>query len=448
MCGMLLFHGTTAPALDGILQHGLRPPQPDTAGHDWVWELSGRSQGNAAFLSTAPVAGKGGDPVSFALGWPLKHVGGRQPGYLVVVDLPPDALVLVHAVVPNIELNAFVSVVRTRTWLRETVRLHTRHTAAAAADDDQTALARWTLSQWCLHFWLVRWCADHQVALTPAALAAHVTLQISGIDPVVPPDLTPLRWQAFLDDYFRVVAFADWDIGSAAERERRRQAILRRHGIVLPDHIEADDHCKHCRLCLTGLAPFVYRFEGFADYQPLQAFLRTLPMKSSYQRLPEAVRVGPYVMDASLPNGGLGAVLALAERLRVVRAHTAPFAEEAVLRFFRTQEAAGKHTREAQWTWQQWYDHFPAARCQLPHTWHPGYGQRISARDLTQPDRQVIVSAIPVQYILGAIKISDGARLLPQVRPNRRKGETLAANLWALVHTLRTQYTGTPVLVE
>jgi hypothetical protein len=442
---MLLFHGTTAPALDGILQHGLRPPQPHAAGHDWVWELSGRAQGNAVFLSTAPVAGKGGDPVSFALGWPLQHARGRQPGYLVVVDLPPDALGLVHAVVPNVALPAFVSVSCTRSWLRETVRLHA---SRATASDNQADLARWTLSQWCLHYWLARWCADHQVAFTPAALAPHVTLQTDGIDRALPPDLTPLRWQAFLDDYFRVVALADWDITSATERERRRQTIVRRHGIVLPNHIEADDHSKYCRLCLRGLAPFVDRFEGFADYQPLHAFLRTLPMKSSYQRLPEGVRLGPYVTGASLPDGGLGAVSSLAVRLRTARAHTAPFAEEGVLRFFRTQEAAGKSLREAPWTWEQWYADFPAERCVLPHTWHPGYGQRFGARDLKQPDRQVIAGPIPVRYILGAIKLSDGVRLVPRVRPSRRKGETLAANLWGLAHTLRTQYSGTPVLVE
>ncbi len=96
---MLLFHGTTEPALDGILKHGLRPPQPGAAGHDWVWDLSGRSQGNAVFLSTAPVAGKGGDPVSFAMGWPVRRLRGQYPGYLVVVDLPAEALDLVHAVV-------------------------------------------------------------------------------------------------------------------------------------------------------------------------------------------------------------------------------------------------------------------------------------------------------------------------------------------------------------
>jgi hypothetical protein len=447
---MLLFHGTTAPALDGILQHGLRPPQPTASGHDWVWELSGRVQGNAVFLSTAPVAGKGGDPVSFALGWPLKHARGGQPGYLVVVDLPQDALGLVHAVVPNNELSAFVSVSRTRSWLRETRYLHASRAAGAVAvaDDDQTALARWILSHWCLHYWLARWCADYHIALTPSALDAHLTLQTIAFDPALPPDLTPLRWQAFLDDYFRAVDFSYWDIASVAERERRRRTVLGRHGIVLPEHIEEDEHSKHCHMCMRGLAPFDYRFEGFADYQPLHAFLRTLPMKSSYQRLPDSVRVGHYDTGVSLPDGGLGAVHTLTERLRIVRAHTTPFAEETILRFFRTHESSTKSLREARWSWEQWYTDFPAARCRLPHTWHPGYGQRFSEQELKQPDRQVIADAIPVQYILGAIKISDGVRLVSRVRPSRRKGETLAGNLWAITHALRTRYTGTPVLVE
>ncbi len=409
-----------------------------------MWGLSGRSQGSAVFLSTAPVAGKGGDPVSFAMGWPLKHFGGQHPGYLIVVDLPPEAFHLVHALVPNVELDSFISVFRTRSLLRETVRLE----AGRGTGEERSGLARWTLSQWCLHYWLARYCADHQIALTPSALDAIIPLQVGGIDPALPSDLTPLRWQAFLDDYFRVVAFADWDIDMPTERERRRRAVLRHHGIVLPDHIEADDHSRRCRLCISGLVRFVYRFEGFATYQPLHAFLRTLPMKSSYQRLPEAVRVGPYVIEAPLAGGALGSVQSLALRLRAVRAHALPFSDEAILSFFRTHEASGTYQRETSWTWEQWYAHFPAERCTLPHAWHPGFDQHFSAADLKRPDCQVITAAIPPRYILGAIKISDGVRLVPHLRPNRRTGETLAAKLWKLAHTLRARYAGTPVLLD
>jgi len=201
-------------------------------------------------------------------------------------------------------------------------------------------------------------------------------------------------------------------------------------------------------LCIGGLAHWVHRFEGFGDYQPLHAFLRTLPMKSSYQRLPEAVRLGPYVIDAPLKDGALGAVQALALRLRTVVAHTTPFAAEAVVRFFCTHESSRKSPREASWTWDQWYAHFPVERCPLAQPWHPGYCQHFGAADLKRPDRQVIAGAIPLPYILGAIKISDGVRLVPHLRPNRRKGETLAAKLWTLAHALRAQYSGTPLLLD
>ncbi len=218
MCHMLLFHGTTGQALDGILKHGLMPPQPHATRHGWVWELSGRSQGNAVFLSTAPVAGKGGDPVSFAMGWPLKHTEGGSSGYLIVVDLPPSALNVIHAIVPNVDLNNFINVFRTRSFLRQKFRLE----ANREDGEGRGPLAQWHLSNWCLHYWLARYCADHHIALTPAALDTLITLQVRGIDPALPSDLTPLRWQTFLDDYFRLVDFAWRDIASAAERERRR----------------------------------------------------------------------------------------------------------------------------------------------------------------------------------------------------------------------------------
>jgi hypothetical protein len=87
-------------------------------------------------------------------------------------------------------------------------------------------------------------------------------------------------------------------------------------------------------------------------------------------------------------------------------------------------------------------------RCTLPHAWHPGYCQDFSPADLKRPDHQVIADAIPASYILGGIKISDGARLVPYLRPSRRKGDTLAARLWAMVHTLKAEYAGTPIIVD
>jgi hypothetical protein len=440
---MLLFHGTTSPALDDILKHGLRPPHPHATAHDWVAEISGRSQGSAVFLSTAPVAGKGGDPVSFAMGWPVKRLYERLPGYIVVVDLPPEALELVYAVVPNVELDTFISVYRTRSFLRETVRIE-----AVRQPGEGQMLARWTLSHWCMHYWLARYCADHHIALTPTALAAHVTLQLKSAEPALPSDLTPLRWRAFLDDYFRVVEFGWKDIASEEERERRRHAVLRRHSIALPDDVESDGHRKTCRQCVGGLVGFCYRFDGFADYAPLRAFLRAQPMHSSYHRLPAQAHIEPYVMRAPVDHVGLGNVQSLAMRLRAVAAHAAPFPEEAIARFFRAHESSRRSPRDVPWTWDQWYAEFPAEQCTLSHAWQPGYCQHFAAADLKRPDCQVIADAVPARYILGGIKVSDGARLVQQVRPSRRKGETLASKLWTLAHALRAQYAGTPVLLD
>jgi hypothetical protein len=153
-------------------------------------------------------------------------------------------------------------------------------------------------------------------------------------------------------------------------------------------------------------------------------------------------------MRAPADHVGLGDVQSLAIRLRAMAAHTAPFPDDAVARFFRTHESSQKSPREASWTWDQWYASFPASHCALAPAWQPGYCRHFGAADLKQPDRQVIADAIPARYIIGVIKISDGARILPHLRPSRRKGETLASKLWTLAHALRAQYTGAPLVID
>src|SRR5262249_37994055 len=153
-----------------------------------------------------------------------------------------------------------------------------------------------------------------------------------------------------------------------------------------------------------------------------------------------------YVMSANKKSGGLGTPQSLAQRLRAVAAHTAPYAEESVLLFFRECESSAYLRREPSWTWDDWYETFPAEVCDLPKEWRPGIFRRFGSVDLKLPDRQVIAAAIPPEFILGVIKISDGARFLPHIRPNRRSGETLSSKLWRLAHQIRSQYTGSPVV--
>lgn len=441
---MLLFHGTPAPALEDILNKGLQPPRPLDSNHDWVWDLSGRFHGNAVFLSTTPVAGKGGDPVSFAMGWPRKRWGGSQPGYILVVDLPGETLDLIDAVVPNVELDAFIGVGRTRNFLRTTFRVE----AYRAEEDGSKPLAIWNLSQWCLHYWLARYCADRRIPLTPTALNDLLPLQVGSVDPALPSDMTPTRWQAFVDDYFHFVDFAYQDVRSEAERERRRQNILRRHELTLPDDVEEDDHRKYCRLCIEGLVYFTYRFDDFTNYKPFRTFLDATPKKSGYDRLPDGTRLNAYILHVRVGERTMGRAQSLAMRLRAVAAHTAPFPEDEVLRFFRQRESSRKPSGEPLWSWDEWYTQFPADRCTLPNVWQPRYCRQFTMADLKLPDRQVIAAAIPPKFIIGAIKISDGERLVPRVRPSRRNGETLASKLWGLTHEIRAQYSGTPIILD
>src|SRR5262249_52607426 len=119
-----------------------------------------------------------------------------------------------------------------------------------------------------------------------------------------------------------------------------------------------------------------------------------------------------------------------------------------ILSFFRQRESSRKYLGEPLWTWDEWYTQFPAERCTLPNVWQPRYCRQCTAADLRLPDRQVIAAAIPQQYIIGAIKISDGARFLPHVRPNRHTGETLSSKLWRLTHEIRGHYTGTPIILD
>ncbi len=345
--------------------HGLKSLRPGDSSHDWVWDLSGRSQGCSVFLSTVPVAGKGGDPVSFAMGWPVKGLQAGESGYIVVVDLPPDALDLIAAVIPNLDLDIAVGVSHARSMFRQTFRVEARR----AGQESEAPLATWNLSHWCLYYWLARYCGSLGIVLETSALDKILTVQGATADPALPADMTPAQWHAFLDDYFRVVDFAYLDRVPDAQAERRRRNILRKHGVTLPGDIEEDDHSRTCRMCLAGLYRHAYRIDGFFEYAPLLSFLHGMPKKSGYQRLPEDVILNPYVIPAETKSGGLGTPQSLAQRLRAVAAHTAPYDEESVLRFFRERESSAYLRREPSWRWDDWYEVFPAEACDLPKEW-------------------------------------------------------------------------------
>src|SRR5262249_18452937 len=146
--------------------------------------------------------------------------------------------------------------------------------ARRVGQESEAPQATWNLSHWCLHYWLAHYLTARNIALESSALDKVVTLQGMTADSLLPTDMTPALWRAFLDDYFRVVDFAYIDHVTPAQTERRRRNGLRKFGVTLPDYIEEDDHSRACHMCMAGLFQFTYHIDGFFEYAPLRSFLR------------------------------------------------------------------------------------------------------------------------------------------------------------------------------
>lgn len=423
---MFFFHGTRADTIEGIFARGLVPPAPADHSDDWARRLSGHSHQALVYLSTSPVAGKGGDPVSFAQGWPARRWRRprKLPGYVVVIDLPSEALHLIHAVVPNIELDGFIQVHQTRSFFqRET-----------AFTDERRPIS---LSNWCAFFWLGPYLADAGVPLEPEPVNELLQLEVTYRAPDLPADLSSQRWRAFLTDYLRVIEYHSASLKSEQELQRQQRRLFRRYQLTLPADTLEDSHRARCRLCLEALFAWSYRVEGFESYAPLRAFLNEKSRRFKQHPLAKNAALVPYLLPDNASNGGV--VSHLAALLRTVAAHTAPFPNADLRRFWLE--------RDPTWTWPQWYRAFPAGQCALPNLWRPTYGREFSEHSLKQPDQQALAGPIPRDYILGAIRLSDGEKLLPHLRPKRRQGDTLGTRLWHLAHELRTRYQGKPLLV-
>ncbi len=414
-----LFHGTVEDHLAGIFDNGLVSPTDDAQG--------------GVFLSTRPVAGKGGDPVSFALGWPARHVRNRRAhrGYVIVVDLPDSAFALITRVIPNLAFDAYREAARLRGWLTE-----------AVYPNGSPTQARWGVSLWCLLYWAGRF-LHHQGSRTDeATVAAIVDAHVKSCPESLPADLTPRRWYAFLDDYFHLVdvRYPDFDNGEALERAR--QAVLARHGVRFPEWIEEDPpddyDTRGCRMCVEPIFNYRLAFRGLSSYEPFREFLCALAGRRGF------ASAAPDADDPHLIDGGLRRPLFdnLGYLLRVVQAHTATYPQSAIERFLLLNETT--------WQWSDWYVAFPAQAPGLPQYWTaaPLTPQEVTSPQLRQPDTQVHASAIPAQYILGAIPVTDGRRLVPRLRPSRSRGQTLESLLWREVHRLRARYDGKPILLS
>lgn len=362
---MILFHGTPADdtKLASILRDGLRGID-----RGWVGCLVGHAR--PSFLSTSPVAGRGGDPVSFALGWPwpvsLVH---RPPGYIFVIDLPKPEHGRILTALRNRDLEDWFVARDAKAWM--------------SSND---------------HFW-----ALHEIArrVAPDFETARALLvpRFHTIDKALAaPDLTIERWRGFVFEY------------TAARTDKDLARVERKYRITC-----SDPSLRHCELCTANLVDYVYEVRGFPD----------LRLHGRYGSL-----------DVCAEKPGLATLL------RVVAAYTDGLAPAELARL---RAASAKWGNDFWERLERWARPDPA---RLPRVYRPGFGAAPASEDLRHSDTQVLVDGVGPELILGAIQISENGRLLPGIRPNRRRGETLAAKLWSLAHALADEHRGAPRIVR
>jgi hypothetical protein len=380
----LLFHGTIGEdTVRAIFREGLRPSKGEGSSKShWAHRLTGSPRDRLVFMSTSPVSGKGGDPVAFAMGWPLGRASRRsgEPGFIVVVDLPSDALGGVRAVVPNGELDAFIELC----WLKDHL------------SDGRSFL---------VILQMVRSLLARRVPLDSASVGRELEVRIKRVDPDlgVEGELTAGRWAQFFEEYARLLDVRSDDFSSSEDLLRERSKLLRRYGLRFPSYIEEDGHSVSCSLCAGGLVELAIGVRG------------------------EALDLS---FSAASPVGRmLGLEGGLADFVRVVGGQLArplPEAVDAVLR-----ERGGTISLA------EFFASVPADGGRLPPIWRPGYGRSFSGKDFGRPDHQVVAEAVDARHVLGAIALSSGGRLLGRFERGRGRAGTLASQLWGLAHDLR-----------
>lgn len=380
---MLLFHGTTQDRLDAILREGLRPPAPQGARshRDWQHALTGLGAGAHVYLSTRPVAGKGGDPVSFAMDWGSQVSMGKRralPGHIIVVDLPPQEHHRVRVAIRNTEIDRLYE------------RFLIEHELSRAHElRALVAFAR----------------------INPDPI--EVTPIPTGASDAIRDDLDPLTWIAFIDEYLHLVNVEIADLDDET-LHRKRRAILNRYALRLPDWMENDRIDWRLSFTVQSLYHYAWRIEGVPTTE------RTTDRSGVLvgYHFAHALRSFDQLVIDRLPwlKGLMGAFL-VNHRAEAIEA----WLERAPMR-------TGFPELRRQ---------FPPEEGRLPPVWRQEFFVRDTRPLWREADVQLLCDVIPPEHILGAIPVSQNRRLRQELRPNRRRGETLESKLWAAAHALR-----------
>ncbi|MEZ4410035.1 MAG: hypothetical protein R3A52_26705 [Polyangiales bacterium] len=379
---MLLFHGTRGgrDLLDAIARDGLRAHR-----HEWTHDRLGHAA--STFLSNAPVAGTGGDPVAFARGFTRARSRERD-GWIVVVDLPRARWSVIHAVVPNLALEQYFDARALRPQLLSPApllatngaTLSRRHgplvielLAELGRRDDLAAISR---------------------AMRPVRVSQYSDLRAD--------DFSFTNWRRY--------AGALLDASTLDEVVRAG----RRYGFTW-DAPEV----PHCALCVQGMATWVYALDTPLACAP-----------------DDAVALYASVNGRDLFGDGL-APLARA----VARGYAGASPADVPEGFARLhREVTGRVA------WEHLVAMTPLDVNALPPSWSPDFGRSWTESDLRATDAQVVCDAIAPEHVVGALRVFAGGRLSAWARP--RKGETLAARLWHAATVVRERFRGRMVVYE
>ena len=177
-----------------------------------------------------------------------------------------------------------------------------------------------------------------------------------------------------------------------------------------------------------------WQFHGLEDHPPLRDFLREKYRILKKSPLATDIQFSPFsIYDNRFKQG-------IEKALQDAFAHFENFDESKLIRFFMEKE-----NKTLNWTWKTWYQYFPLNRNMLPAIWELDYGWTNIDEKILQPDHQVLMEKVPADFILGAIQISDGRKILQELRPNARSETTLESHLWKKVHELKARYRGKPL---
>lgn len=371
---MFLFHGTrgTRETIRSIAREGLRPFV-----HAWTAAAIG-VEDPTVFVSPTPVAGHGGDPVSFAMGF-ARYNGPRAQGdgWIVVFDVPttgPDALSFAKGVVRNRDLDQHF---RARSALRTLVE-------SASAKGVTVLEALYELGgRDDLH----RIASELQPRLR----------SFSGDASMAEPSFA--RWSAYAD-------------GILGARSREEVARLGRRYGVQRSYIEV----PHCELCVQGLADWCY---------VLPANVKLACTEGEPIELP--ARYGRHDLFGQR----------LEANARMVRRWYEGAEPEAIARGFGALSVA-TWVRDAD-PLELLKKHTPIDLSKLPDGWTSGFGRAPTVEAIKDGDVQLVCDAMGPEHMIGAIHLSAGARFRPWARPTR--DDRLPSKLWRAARWLRANST-------